>query len=981
MKRQPRHGVHTSAAVLPVVLPVALAQLLAVLLLAVLLMAPTMYGTAGARAATTSPAGPARTVAAEKPAGSQDGLPAVWPAPQQMQARPGSIEVPADVGEVTGQNTDGPALSALNGVLRQVGVQRIVVSGPGQPPPDTPVVFYVGGPSENTASAAALASLGVSGPAGLPAEGYVLAAGSPGNGRRASVVLSGAGGAGTFYAVQTLRQLVQGAPGSAMIHDVAVRDWPSMPLRGVIEGFYGPPWSTAGRLSSFAFDGRSKMDTYVYSPKDDPYLRAQWRDSYPSSQLAVIKQLIDGAAANHVTFTYALSPGLSICFSSPADLQALVTKFQSIWDVGARAFAIPFDDINYSAWNCPQDQAAFGPPGPADAAKAQVHVLNAVEQQFIQAHPGAAPLEFVPTEYADTSATPYKQTIASQLDPHVIAEWTGDGVVVPQITSQQAASARQVFGHDILVWDNYPVNDYITNRLLMGPYTGRDSGLGRYVTGVTANPMIEEEASKVALFTAGAYLWNNGNYDPQAAWLAGIKAIGGHVWPALQVFAENNYSSALNPAESPALTPLITAFWQAWASGTGVQAAAAQLESYFGRMAAAPGQLQAGLGNPDFLSEIGPWLGKLGLYGQAGQAAVRMLLAERSGDGAAAADDRNQLDGLRSQLGAITQQVAPGVMDPFLDKAGQESEQSQAAQVTVTPASPLVRPGATVTVTTAVTATGSTPLGNVAAGLTAPAGWQVTPAHPAQLGTIDPGKPAQAQWTVTAPANAAPGTSGTLVGSAAFSASGQRQAVLGTHSLVVPYPSLASTFGNVGSTDDTDVSPSALNGGIDGDGSSLSAQELATHGLTPGAPFTHGGVTFSWPAAAAGQPDNTLAGGQAITVGGSGSTLGLLTLASYATSRVGGTGEVIYTDGSTQPFTITDPDWQFGPLTANDQVAVTTTYHNLAGTGQVRRSAYIFFHAVPLSASKTVAAVILPTVSNHATGGTPSLHVFAVGVG
>ena len=967
MSTRPRHGVHsTAAASVPA-------------MVALLMMALTMYGTPRARAAAASPAAP---VAAAQTAGQPSGLPPVWPAPQQLQARPGSVEIPAAVGEVTGADTDPPGLSALNGVLREVGVQNITVSHPGQPVPDLPVIFYVGGPSENTASADALASLGVNGPAGLPAEGYVLAAGYPGNGHPAVVVLSGAGGAGTFYAVQTLRQLIQRTPRPAQLQDVTVRDWPSMPLRGVIEGFYGPPWSTADRLSSFAFDGQNKMNTYVYSPKDDPYLRAQWRDPYPSDQLAVIKQLIDGAAANHVTFTYALSPGLSICFSSPSDLQALITKFQSIWDIGARAFAIPFDDINYSAWNCPQDQSAFGPPGPAAAAKAQVHVLNAVQQQFIDTHPGAAPLEFVPTEYADTSATPYKQTIASQLDPHVVVEWTGDGVVVRQITSQQGAAAKQVFGHDILVWDNYPVNDYITDRLLMGPYTGRDPGLGQYVTGITANPMIEEEASKIALFTAGAYYWDNGNYDPQAVWLAGIKDIGGSVWPALKVFAENNYSSALNPAESPALTPLIAAFWQALSSGSGLPAAAGQLESYFSQMAAAPGQLRSGLGNADFLSEAAPWLDKLGLYGQAGQAAVQMLLAEQSGDGTAAAGYRNQLGGLRAQLGAISQQVAPGVMDPFLSKAVQQSQQSQAASVTVTPASSLARPGGSTTVTTTVTATGSAPLENASAGLTAPSGWQVTPAHPAQLGTIAAGKSAQAQWTVTAPSGIAPGTNVTLVGSASFTSASASQAVLGTGSVVVPYPSLASTFSDVGITDDTNVSPAALNGGVDGDGSSFSAQELAAHGLTPGASFAHGGVTFSWPSAASGQADNTLADGQAITVTGSGSTLGLLTLGSYASaSRVGGTGEVIYTDGSTQQYTLTDPDWQFGPLTANDQVAVTTTYHNLAGAGQVHRAAYIFFHAVPVDASKTVAAVILPTVSNHATGGTPSLHVFAIAVG
>ena len=791
-----------------------------------------LAGVMSASPAFAASGGPGAKVSAVPAAGAATGpaLPQVWPAPQQTTTRPGSLEIPAVVGEIVGSQTDSAALTSLNAVLRADGVHKIVVSTAGSAPARTPVTFYVGTPSVNSAVGPALAGLGATGPAGLPAEGYVLAAGRSHG--QATVVLAGADAAGTFYAVQTLRQLLVASGHRVVLHDVAIRDWPAMPIRGVIEGFYGPPWSTADRISQFVFDGELKMNAYVYSPKDDPYLRAQWRDPYPPAQLAVIKQLADAATANHVTFTYALSPGLSICYSSASDLNSLITKLQSIWDIGVRAFAIPFDDINSSQWNCAADQAAFGPPNAADAAQAQVHVLNAVQQDFIATHPGAAPLEFVPTEYYNTTSSPYKQVIASSLDPKVITEWTGDGVVVPQITGSQAQAARQVFGHPILVWDNYPVNDYSTSRLFMGPYSGRSPDLAQYLTGITANPMIEEEASKVALYGAGAYFWNPPGYDhdPSAAWLAGIKMIGGRVWPALKVFAENNYSSALNSQESPALAPLIAAFWQAWTSGTGVRAAAARLAGYFGQMAAAPGQLRSGLGNPGFLTEAGPWLDKLGLYGQAGRDAVAMLLAERAGNGAAAANELDQLNALLSRIGAISQQVAPGVMDPFLAKAVQASEQSATAHVTVSTGSPLARPGTPVTVTTTVTATGSDALTGVQAGLTAPAGWQVAPAHPASLGTAAPGAPARAQWTVTAPANAAPG-GGTLTAWASFTAAGTRQAVLGSGSATVPYASLASTFDNVGITDDSNVSPAGLNGGLDGDGSTFSAQDLATvHG-------------------------------------------------------------------------------------------------------------------------------------------------------
>lgn len=934
-----------------------------------------MWLAVGTAALTVTTSVPAVSALADSvPAATVSGadLPQVWPAPRQMTAEPGSLQIPAEVDEVVGTDIGPSTVNVLNSVLRADGVRTIASNAP--------VTLYVGTPANNLAISPALGALHVTGPAGLPTGGYVLAAGRIKG--HATIVLAGVDNAGTFYAVQTLRQLLVTAGHRTVVHDVTVRDWPAMPIRGVIEGFYGAPWSTADRISQFVFDGETKMNTYVYSPKDDPYLRADWQDPYPAAQLAVITKLVTAATANYVTFTYALSPGLSICYSSSSDITALIAKLQSMWDIGVRAFAIPFDDISEDAWNCPADQTAFGAPNAQDIATAQAHVLNAVQQDFIDTHSGAAPLEFVPTEYTDSSSDAYTEAIASALDPQVIAEWTGVGVIVPQITGSEAQTAGQVYGHPILLWDNYPVNDYDTTRLFMGPYNGRTADLAQYLTGITANPMIEEEASKVALYTVGAYFWNPPGYDanPQAAWLAGIKMIGGKVWPALQVLADNDYSSTLNSQESPALTPLITAFWQAWDSGAGLGTAAGKLTSYFAAMAAAPAELRAGLNDPDFLSEVAPWLDKLGLYGRAGQAAVAMLLAEHDGNGQASGRDSARLDTLVSRIDAISEQVAPGVMDPFLAKAQQSSEQSAVASVTVAAASSLATPGTPVVVTTTVTASGNQTLAGVRAGLTVPAGWRVTPAHPVSLGTVDAGGSARTQWTVTAPAGAAAG-SYTLTASASFSTAGSEQAVLGSSLTTVPFASLATTFDNVGITDDSDSSPADLNGGLDGDGSTFSAEELATLGLTPGGSFAHGGVTFTWPDASAGDPDNTLADGQAITVTGSGSTLGLLTDGSYATSRVGGAGEVVYSDGSTQSFTITDPDWQDGPVTSSDNVAVTTTYHNLAGTGTVNSTAYIFFHAIPIDSAKTVAAVILPTVSSTATGGTPSLHVFAIAVG
>ncbi|MEV6911885.1 beta-N-acetylglucosaminidase domain-containing protein [Amycolatopsis sp. NPDC051071] len=611
-------------------------------------------------AITVAVAVPAPASAAAAPAAP---LAKVWPTPQQVTARPGSVTVPRTVVEVVGRDTDPSALAVVDQVLRSAGASTLVKVTDQQAERERAnggLVVFVGGPTESRATALALAALRLQGPEGLPRGGYVLAA------DRGVIALSGVDTTGTFYAAQSLRQLLASGKSGGF----SLRDWPAAPLRGVIEGFYGAPWSHADRLAQLDFYGRTKQNMYVYSPKDDPYLRARWRDQYPPEQLAVLSQLVARATANHVEFTYALSPGLSVCYSSDADKAALVTKFQSLWDIGVRSFAIPLDDISYTRWNCDADAAKFGTGGAA-AGAAQSFLLNGVQQAFIATHPDVERLQMVPTEYYDLADSPYKTALRTRLDKAVIVEWTGVGVIAGQITEKQARQAKEVFGHDILIWDNYPVNDYITERLLLGPYIGREPGVAKYLSGITANPMVQAEASKIAEFTSGDFLWNPDKYDPDKAWLAAIADLAGPAAPALKVFAENNYSSLLARLEtgkpdldSPVLRPLLSAFWTAWEKKDPWDAAA-KLDRYLAEMAADPAGLRRGMAsNPKFLTEVGPWLDQVGLYGQAGGHAVKMLLAQLDGDGAKAWAERGALVDALKKAQAIRVDTARGPRNP-----------------------------------------------------------------------------------------------------------------------------------------------------------------------------------------------------------------------------------------------------------------------------------------------------------------------------
>ncbi|WP_194898797.1 glycoside hydrolase family 3 C-terminal domain-containing protein [Catenulispora pinisilvae] len=283
-------------------------------------------------------------------------------------------------------------------------------------------------------------------------------------------------------------------------------------------------------------------------------------------------------------------------------------------------------------------------------------------------------------------------------------------------------------------------------------------------------------------------------------------------------------------------------------------------------------------------------------------------------------------------------------------------------------APPAIAAGGSVTATANYTNHTSANATNVALDLFVPSGWKATSTTPTAFASIAPGHSVQSQWTVTAPTGAAPG---------AMDLSAQLSVGrIATESVAatvdVAYASQAAAFSNVGISDD--ASPSSAN--LDGGGLSLSAQALAGAGLTPGKPFTHNGVTFTWPAVQAGQNDNIVANGQTVPVSGAGSTLGILGTADNGTA--GGTGTIVYADGTSQPFSLTFGDWWASAAPGTD-IAATTPYIN-ATTGKMNQAVNLYYQGIPLAAGKTVQYLVLPTVSATASKGASAMHVFAMAV-
>ncbi|WTD04800.1 beta-N-acetylglucosaminidase domain-containing protein [Streptomyces albidoflavus] len=609
-----------------------------------------------------------------------DRLPRVTPEPQSVRPTGADARVTRRVTVAADDRTDPAALRRLVRELEDHGAARVDVVAPDAVPRATGRLTVRLGAAGRPDLTRALAGTAVPD----RAEGYALRA------EGASVALAGADATGQFYAVQSLRQLLQRTGTTWHVAGAAISDLPAMPLRGTVEGFYGTPWTHAERLDQMDFYGDVKANTYIYAPKDDPYHRDKWREPYPADKAAELGELVERADANHVRFTFAVSPGTSICYSDPDHVEDLTAKLQALYDLGTRSFSIPLDDIDYTSWNCEADRAAYGEPGRASAAHAQSDLLNHVQRTFVATHEGTRPLQTVPTEYGDLTDTAYKQTLRSELDPDVEVMWTGTDVVPPEITNDQAEAASALFGREVFVWDNYPVNDFgnTSGRLLLAPYDRREPGLSDHLTGIVANPMNQPYAGKIAVLGAAAFSWNDTACDAKATWHAALSylADGDHrATEALLLFADLNHlaptfgDTPWQP-QAPDLSRRTAAFWQSWDAGDEAKAVRT-LRPYAAALAEAPATIRSGPVQPGFVTDATPWLDATALWGRATVTMTDALDAWQRGDRdrarELAADSQTlqdqaravRVDPPRNSWGKAQPKIADGVLDTFLTEA------------------------------------------------------------------------------------------------------------------------------------------------------------------------------------------------------------------------------------------------------------------------------------------------------------------------
>lgn len=492
------------------------------------------------------------------------------------------------------------------------------------------------------------------------AEGYYLSVTDK------AIVIAGWDERGTFYAVQTLMQLLK----DNRLPEVEISDFPSVGSRGVVEGFYGEPWSHEARLRQLKFYGDNKMNTYIYGPKDDPYHSANWRQPYPEKEAAQLQELVRVAKENEVDFVWAIHPGQDIKWNE-TDRNLVLDKFEKMYDLGIRSFAVFFDDIS----------------GEGTKAEKQAELLNYLDENFVKVKKDVTPLIMCPTEYNKSWANPekgYLPTLGKELNRSIRIMWTGDRVV-SDISKEGIQWINKYIERPAYIWWNFPVSDYVRDRLLLGAVYGNATDIANEMSGFVTNPMEHAEASKIAIYGVAAYAWNPVQYDSMVAWKSACRVILLDASDELEFLAMHSSDLGINGhkyrrEESIDIQPVVERSLQSYKTNGNIEKGDLNtLQEVFDRMKESSDILMASTGNLPLIEEIKPWLYQFRLLGEEGEAVLAMVQALENGNQLHFLRKYKQVNSLQKQIFNVDQtynqnphqpgiKIATKVVKPFIDQ-------------------------------------------------------------------------------------------------------------------------------------------------------------------------------------------------------------------------------------------------------------------------------------------------------------------------
>ncbi|MFO7857629.1 MAG: beta-N-acetylglucosaminidase domain-containing protein [Ectothiorhodospiraceae bacterium] len=255
------------------------------------------------------------------------------------------------------------------------------------------------------------------------------------------------------------------------------------PELGVIEGYYGPPWSWADRRGVTALLADHGYGCYHYAPKVDPHVREQWATPWPVDQREAMEAFAAHCRRCGVRFGIGLSPAGLQSATDSAGIEALLHRVAEIDAIGADDLVLLFDDL--------------AGDDPAHLAARQIDLVHRAATTT-----RAGRVFLCPTWYSDdplldelfgTRPADYLEQLGRGLDPAIHVYWAGPEICPRAITPGDLHAVAERLERRPWLWDNYPVNDSANMRehLHLRGVTGRNATLATAVAGHAINPALQ----------------------------------------------------------------------------------------------------------------------------------------------------------------------------------------------------------------------------------------------------------------------------------------------------------------------------------------------------------------------------------------------------------------------------------------------------------------------------------------------------------
>lgn len=276
---------------------------------------------------------------------------------------------------------------------------------------------------------------------------------------------------------------------------------------GIIEGFFGEPWSWAERADAAAFLAERGGDFYLYAPKADRRLRKEWTQEHDPRDAKSLRDLGAACRRHGVSFGVGLTP---YALHERWDAQGraeLSARLESLKRLRLDSIAILFDDM----------------PGDfPDLARTQAEIVSVAADSGVAEHVWMCPTYYTDQTVLDRLFGPrpprYLQELGEALDPAVGVFWTGPKVVSPDYPEAHLLRVARELGRAPVIWDNYPVNDGPRmSKFLHLRAPDRPRTVLSRVQALAINPMNQSALSRIPMDAAMRSLQGQGSADLDAA--------------------------------------------------------------------------------------------------------------------------------------------------------------------------------------------------------------------------------------------------------------------------------------------------------------------------------------------------------------------------------------------------------------------------------------------------------------------------------